>query len=176
MLVAVAGAVYLTLGRPAFVISAGTASRVDFSRDQAANYAAAQGPLSAHLEAFPNYAGDEIVSSGILVNLVGPPSAAIRAVVARDDPQYQGKPVPVRYRSVRHTLRELQALVGRIGADEPHWRSQGLELSSWGWDVGTNLVRITLVHYTKAYRNALLARYGSDWVAVYPHDFSVAGI
>jgi hypothetical protein len=151
--------------------AAGSSTGVDFANDQAANYAAAQGNLSNDLERFDTYALAQIVSSGIEVDLVGPPTAAIRAVVAQDDPQYQGKPIPVSYRSVRHTRRELQALVDRISGDRDSLKQQGIELTSWGWGA-SNVVEISLVHYTKAYQDVLLDRYGSDWVSVVPHDVS----
>jgi hypothetical protein len=153
-----------------------SAAGVDYLRDQDANYAAAQGLLSAHLAAFGNYAGDWIASDGIQVSLVGPPSAAIRAVVARDDPRYQGKPVPVRYHSVRHTLSDLRALMNRIEADTRFWQQHGMQWSSLGPAVAINLVHITLFHYTKAYRDVLIARYGRDWVTVEPHDVVNVGV
>ncbi|HET6208765.1 MAG TPA: hypothetical protein VFD94_00205 [Jatrophihabitans sp.] len=177
-LVAVAGTGYLTLsGSNMSILS--QADRpfpgVDFSRDQDANYAAAQGNLYTDLEQFDSYAVAQIVRSGIEVELVGPPTAAIRAVVARDDPLYQGKPIPVSYRSVRHTRRQLQALVERIGADDHYLQQQGIQLSTWGADPDSNLVKITVAHYTKAYRDALIARYGREWVTVDPKDVVVDG-
>src|SRR6185437_11852732 len=89
---------------------AGPATGVDFSQDQAANYEASQlgQKLLADLPPLAGYAGLQIVRYGIEVDVVGAPSEAIRAVVARDGTQYQGKPIPVRYRSVRHTQQELQ--------------------------------------------------------------------
>jgi hypothetical protein len=179
-LVAVAGTVYATLmgwnplaashaDRPAL------SSGIDFLRDPDANYAAAQGLLSAHLATFPNYAGDRMVSYGIEVEWVGSPSDAVRAVVARDDPQYLGKPIPVRFHSVRHTFRELQALMSHIEADHGFWQQQGMQWSGLGPNPATNTVDISLFHYTKDYGAALIARYGSDWVTVYLHDVELVG-
>ncbi|HJQ01663.1 MAG TPA: hypothetical protein VJ851_08685 [Jatrophihabitans sp.] len=139
---------------------------IDFANDQDANFAAAQGNLSADLARFDNFAIAQIVSSGIEVDLVGPPTAAILAVVARDDPQYQGKPIPVSYRSVRHTRRELEALIQQIEDDRAYWEKQGIQLTSWVYGA-SNLIEITLAHYTKAYGEALIARYGADWVTVH---------
>jgi hypothetical protein len=178
LLVAVVGTGYLVLSGSNVPILSRASSPfpgVDFSRDQDANYAAAQGNLSTDLERFASYASLKIVSYGIRVDLVGPPTAAIRAVVGQDDPQYQGKPIPVRYRSVRHTRRELQALVDRISADVNYWQQQGIEPSTWGAYPDSNLVEITLAHYTKAYRDALVARYGREWVTVDPNDVVVDG-
>jgi len=178
-LLAVAGMVYLTLAHrgPVTAVHADQprSGGVDFERDPDANYAAAQGLLSAHLAAFPSYAGDQVVSFGIEVERVGPPTDAIRAVVARDDPRYQGKPVPVRYRSVHHSLTELRTLTDRILASRNSLRQQGIELSFWGPEVDSNTVEIRLVHYPKAYRDVLVDRYGSDWVTVFPHDMAIYG-
>jgi hypothetical protein len=175
-LLVVAGAVYTTLARSHSVSRsvAGSVAGVDFAHDQDANLAAAQGNLFADLEQFDSYAVAQIVSSGIEVDLVGPPTAAIRAVVARDDPQYRGKPIPISYRSVRHTRRELQALVDRIVTDADYWRQLGIRLTSWGYGAN-NLVEISLAHYTKASGDALVARYGHDWVTVNPRDVTITG-
>jgi hypothetical protein len=159
------------------VATAGSATGVDFSSDQAANYDASQlgQKLLADLPPLAGFAGLQIVRYGIEVDVVGAPSDAIRAVVARDDTQYQGSSIPVRYRTVRHSQQDLQALVDRVEADQAHWQQQGIELSSWGIDIDSNTVQISLAHDTKAYQDALLARYGSDWVTVVPHDVVTAG-
>lgn len=174
LLLVVAGGIVETLSHSNSARAGGPANSagVDFSRDADANFAAAQGLPG--LDAFASYAGYQIVSYGYEVDLVGPPTAAIRAVVDRNDPEYKGKPIPVRYRSVRHSLRELQALTKRITADDGHWQDQGIELSSWGPDIDSNTVQIRMTHYTKHYRDALIAHYG-DEVSVYPHDFAVSG-
>lgn len=143
---------------------------VDFSQDQDANYAAAQGHIWIDLPQFASYAGAQIVKTGVEIDLVGPPTGAIRAVVAREGPQYQGKPIPVRYRSVRHSERQLQVVSDRIEADQGYWQQRGIDLNSWGIDLNTNTMQVTMAHYTKANRDALLARYGGDWVSVVPHD------
>jgi hypothetical protein len=148
---------------------------VDFSRDQDANYAAAQGHIWIDLQQFDSYAGAQIVSTGIEVDLVGPPTEAIRAVVARDDPQYQGKPISVRYRSVHHSQRQLQEISDRIEADLGYWRQQQIDLTSWGIDINSNTVQISMAHYTKAHQDALLVHYGSDWVSVVPRDVVPVG-
>lgn len=177
-LVIVAGTVYATLSHSSSSHAGPTAlpgGGVDFSKEGDANLAAAQGPLSTQLAAFASFAGDQIVSYGLEVDLVGPPTDAIRAVVLRYGPQYQGKPVPVRFRSVRHSLRELQALMSHIEADHGFWQQQGMQWSGLGPNVATNTVDIRLVHYTKDYGAALIARYGSDWVTVDPHDDELVG-
>lgn len=179
LLTAVTAGLYATLSHAKSTSASqaghpGLPGGVDFSQEGDANLAAAGGPLSTHLEAFASYAGNQIVSYGIEVDLVGPPTDAIRAVVLRDDPQYQGKPVPVRYRSVRHSWRELQALTDRIAADEADWQKQGIQLSSWGPEINSNTVRISLEHYTKAYRDALIGHYGNV-VSVDPHDVVLVG-
>jgi hypothetical protein len=155
---------------------AGSATGVNFATDQAANYEAAQlgQKLLADLPALDGYAGLRIVRYGIEVDVVGAPSDAIRAAVARDDTQYQGKPIPIRYRSVRNSQQQLQAVADRLEADLGSWSQQGIELTSWGIDIDSNTVQVSLAHYTKAYRDALLAHYGRDMVSVVPHDVGPA--
>ncbi len=144
---------------------------VDFSRNEAANTAAAQGRIWTDLAQFDSYAGVQIVRSGIEVDLVGPPTDAILAVVASEDPQYQGRPIPVSYRAVRHSQRQLQPLVDRIEADTGYWQPRGINLSSLWFDPASNTVEVSMVHYTRANRDAVVARYGgSEWVSVSPHD------
>jgi hypothetical protein len=148
-----------------------TSSGPDFSRDNDANFAAtqmAQG-LLLDLPPMPGYAGLRIVSYGIEVDVVGEPSAAIRAAVDRDTQRYQGSVIPVRYRKVLNTEKELKALSDRISADREEWTRQGIELTTWGIAVSSNTVEIGLHTYTPDYRAALLARYG-DRISVTPYD------
>ncbi len=151
-------------------VSSVAAADVDFSQQGDANLSAAQGDLWTDLPKFGSYAGAQIVSYGIEVDLVGAPTDAIRALVAREGPQYQGKPVPVRYRAVRHSQQQLQAVADRVEADDGYLRQQGIELNTWGIDIDSNTVQVSMAHYTKAYQDVLLARYGSDWLSVVPHD------
>jgi hypothetical protein len=148
---------------------------VDFSRDQEANYAASQLGQRLHrfLPGLPGYAGLQIVRTGIQVDVVGSPTPQMRAVVAKHALRHQGSEIPVSFRSVRYSEKELQAVHNRISADQDDWAKRGLELSSWGIDLDTNTVEIRLVHYTKDYGTVLLERYG-DRVTVYPHDFEVS--
>lgn len=143
----------------------------DFGTDNDANYAAAQMgmKLETDVQSLPGYAGLQIVSYGIELDVVGPPTAAIRAAVARDTQSYQGNVIPVRYRSVRYSDKELEALKDQIFADMDGWQKQGIELTTWGIDISSNTVEVGLYHYTTAYRAALIARYG-DRVTVTSYD------
>jgi len=151
--------------------SAAQARGVDFSQDEAANYAASQlaQRLLTDLPGSPGYAGVRIVSYGIEVSDVGSPTPEMRALVDRDSRRYQGNEIPVRFRSVRYSEKELQAVVNQLRADWDEWKEAGLHLSSYGIDVGADKVMIDLLHYTDGARDKLLARYG-DRVAVTPHD------
>lgn len=141
----------------------------DPSRDKA--YAVMQGHIWVDLSQFASFADVQVVHSGLEVDLVGQPTDAIRAVVARDNPRYHGKPVPISYRVVRHTYQQLQVMSDRVRADLAYWGLRGIDLVSLGFDVKTNTVQVSLSHYSDAYRDAMLARYGgSDWVSVVPHD------
>lgn len=151
-------------------------SGVDYSTDEAANFQAAQ--LAMRLERvlppFPGYAGLRIVSYGIEVDVVGEPPPAVRSAVARYGLRYQGREIPVRFRSVRNPDSQLQALVRQISADHDEWVAKGIEPTAWGVDIESNTVEIRLARYLPGYGQALIARYG-DRVTVYPHDFPVAG-
>jgi hypothetical protein len=149
----------------------------DFSRDDAANFAAAQlaQQLLADLTSLPGYAGLRIVSYGIEVDVVGKPSPAMHAAVERDTQRYQGNVIPVRYRKVRYTEKELKALQDQITADRNEWLTQGIELTTWGVDVPSNTVQIGLATYKLGYRAALLARYG-DRISVTPYDVRPAAL
>jgi hypothetical protein len=87
----------------------------------------------------------------------------------------QPSPGGVRYHSVRHTLSDLRALMNRMEADTGFWKQQGMQWSWSGCNVTSNKVDIQLTHSTKAYRDALIARYGSDWVTVDPRDVEYEG-
>jgi hypothetical protein len=153
------------------------ATGVDFATDEAANGQAAQ--LAMRLERvlppFPGYAGMHIVTYGIEIDVVGAPPAAARAAIARYGMQYQGRQIPVRFRAVRNSQAQLQAVTSRIGSDRDGWVSQGIEPTTWGIDLDTNTVEIRLAHYQAAYAAALIGRYGDRFVSVYPHDFVVSG-
>jgi hypothetical protein len=172
-LVAVAGTVYATLSHsnPVTVIGARQPAGIDFSQDQEANLAAgnSSGQLALDMSVQPGYAGYRIVPYGIEVDVVGKPTAAERAIVVRDAPQYRGKDIPIRFRSVRYSEKELQALTQRISDDFGYWQQQGIRLTGWGPEIVSNTVQIDLAHYTPGYRDALRARYG-DRVSVVTHD------
>jgi hypothetical protein len=148
---------------------------VDFSQDQEANYAAGQlgQRLMRFLPGMPGYAGMQIVRTGIQVEVVGSPTPEMRSVVARHGLRHQGSEIPVRFHSVRYSEKELQAVQNQITADRDDWAKRGIELSSWGIDLDSNTVEITLERYTKAFGTALLERYG-DRVTVYPHDYTIS--
>jgi hypothetical protein len=148
----------------------------DFSRDNDANFAASQlgQRLLADLPPMPGYAGLQIVSYGVEVDVVGEPSAAMRAAVDRDALRYQGNVIPVHYRKVLNTEKDLKALSDRIFADREEWANQGIQLSSAYIDLATNTLRIDLSHYTDAYRDALIAKYGNR-ITVTPQDITNYG-
>jgi len=172
LLAAVGGGVYATLRHSTAASRAGSATRIDYSKDQEANLAAgnASEPLAADLWQEPNYAEIQIVSSGIEVDLVGKPTAAERAVAVRDTRQYRGHDIPIRFRSVRYSQRELKAVMTRIDVDRADLLKQGIEPSMVGINAHDR-VEISLVHYTPAYRKALRARYG-DRITVDPYDLA----
>lgn len=144
---------------------------IDFSQNEAANGAASQlrqRLLGGDLPSLPGYAGLQIVRSGIQVDVVGDPTPEMRAVVARQALRFRGSDLPVAFRSVRYSEKELQAVLTQLFTDKD-LAKRGIELSSLGIDLGANKVNIRLLHYTDAFRDVLLARYG-DRVTVDPHD------
>lgn len=170
LLAAVGGGVYATLRHSTAAARAGSATRIDYWKDQEANLAAgnASQPLAADLWQEPNYAEIQIVPAGIEVDLVGKPTAAERAIAVRDTRQYRGQDIPIRFRSVRYSQRELKAVTMTIEADRAELAKQGIELSTWGINAHDR-VEVSLVHYTPAYRAVLRARYG-DRITVDPYD------
>ena len=150
------------------------ADGIDFGRYGDANQEAGQLAARLHQELsdFAEYADLRIVSYGIELNLVGRPTPEIEAIVARQARLYRALPIPVRYRSVRRSLQELKAVHDRIYADYGYWQEQGVQLSMWGADIETNTVEVRLAHYTKAYADALMTRYGNA-VTVYPYGYIV---
>jgi hypothetical protein len=143
----------------------------DFATSEPANQAASDMAqrLETDLSPMPTYAGLQIVRSGIEVDLVGRPPQSVLAAVAADTSSYLGRPIPVSYRSVTRTERELNAIGDRVTADLSWWDGQGIHLSAWGIDLDSNTMQLSLVTYSKAAAKQLTAHYG-DGVSVYPAD------
>jgi len=181
VLLAVVGVgVYATLSHtsPLTLIGAGHPARpagIDFWQDPDANLAAGNsiGPLIDAMSREPGYAGMRILPYGYEIDLVGKPTAAERAAAARVAPRYQGKTIPYRFRSVRYSEKELKAVMARIEADLDDLSKQGIHPSSWGIDLPSDTVQISLNHYTPHYRTILRARYGHR-ISVVPYDLQVS--
>ncbi|MFL6161159.1 MAG: hypothetical protein ACJ74U_02930 [Jatrophihabitantaceae bacterium] len=177
LLTAVAGSVYATLLRPATgqespgsrASCATPAGPIDFWQDQAANLAAgnAIGRFPDELFRQPGYAEIQVVPCGIEINVVGKPTA-VELAIARDAPQYQGRDIPVRFRSVRYSERDLKATMRMIEADAADWSKRGIQLSFVGINAHDR-VEISLAHYKPVYRTVLRLRYG-DRIVVHPQD------
>lgn len=142
LLATVAVSLYATLSHtsPLTLIGTGHQARpagIDFSQDLDANLAAGNsiGPLIDAMSGEPGYAGMRIVRYGYEIDLVGKPTEAERAAAARAAPRYQGKVIPYRFRSVRYSEKELQAVTSRIDADLDDLAKQGIHPSTYGIDL-----------------------------------------
>jgi hypothetical protein len=172
LLVAVTGGVAATVLHSMTASPAGCATpaaSIDFSQDQAANLAAgnAIGRFPDELFRQPGYAEIQVVPCGIEIDVVGKPTA-VELAIARDAPQYQGRDIPVRFRSVRYSEKDLKATMRMIDADAAGWSKRGIQLSFVGINAHDR-VEISVAHYRAAYRTALRLRYG-DRIVVDSHD------
>lgn len=105
----------------------------------------------------PNYAGVRITSDGIEVSVVGAPTTTETAVVSNASAVAS---VPVKYRTVSHTLAELTAVTSRIDSDNADLHRSGIELSSWGPVEGENAVVVHLRQYSDSIAKRLESKYG----------------
>ena len=148
----------------------------NYSSDATANAIAAEAAqsLTASLSGSAGYAGIRISPGGIVVSLVGKPSAVtattVRAVQTEAAPALQaafsGVPaLPVKYETVQRSEAKLDALANRILQDAPSWRAKGIVLSTWGPDPGTNTVLVSLATYS-ATSAELISKFYGDAVSV----------
>lgn len=73
----------------------------------------------------------------------------------------------------KHSLKELREVTDRISADAEHWKSEGIQVSTWGPAVDGSAVNVTTVAGSESDRAALAARYGEDVIRVSREDFPV---
>lgn len=118
--------------------------------------------LLRDLPKFDEYAGLQIVASGIEVDLVGAPSSDVIAAIAEDQQQYLGTSIPVPYRQVERTEKQLESTKDRVFNDREQWASKNINLASWGPDVPSNTVVIRLEHYTADAEEQLVQAYGTN--------------
>ena len=123
----------------------------------------------------PDYAGMQIVPGGVEIDLTGEPSAAVSAVLSGDQTFFDSKAIPVLIRHVARTQNQLQALADRLKSDQAAWNAQGITLTSWGPDIESNTVKLTLAHYTSDAEAALTSRYGAANISVLHQDLALSG-
>ena len=109
----------------------------------------------------PSLLGISITRTGLEVSVAGAPSAALRRAIAS-----QAGGVPVTIRVVQHSELQLEAVQARIKRDLAYWAKRGIRLSTWGPDLTSDKVSVTLAKYSAQAAAAITARYGAAWVAV----------
>jgi hypothetical protein len=149
----------------------------DYSSDQTANAVAAQvgSVLMESLQDSSGYAGVRITEQGLILSVTDAPTSDVKQKIV--DAQTVGQAlsissggpsssaVPVQAEIVKYTDVELTAVTDQISTDAANWREQGVNLTSWGPDVESNTVLISLENCSSDASARLLATYG-DIVSV----------
>lgn len=164
--------------------TAGAGAR--FGSDPALNFAAssvAQG-LTGSIASDASYGGLQITDDGIELSVVGAPSARITNAVAATATASvaalrgvaaapaDGR-VPIKIRTVAHSMAQLESVTSSIGADAT-LPASGIDLSSWGPDVVSNTVVVHLRHYIPQAAEIIKAKFGGA-VTVATSDENAAG-
>ncbi|WP_157887889.1 hypothetical protein [Frondihabitans sp. PAMC 28766] len=115
-----------------------------------------------------NYAGSQVTSDGLEIEIAGAPTLVETSMVSADLANeinligdYSVNSIPIAFRQVQHAQSELKSLTDAITSDKAYWSSQGVGLSSWGPDVQSNTVKVWLTNYSDAAAAEIQTRYGS---------------
>lgn len=150
------------------------AAGLDFQENQTANFTAhlVGEALDDAFDDHPAFAGVQTTSTGVEVLLAATPSADQQAKLASLQAHQQetlaknrlvpSNPpfVPVTFRQVPHSKKDLQALSARIRVDQPTWAAAGIQLSAWGPRYETGTVLVHLARYSAADADQLVEAYG----------------
>ncbi len=112
-----------------------------------------------------SWVGEVTNADGTVTAYVTPPGASAFATGLSH--QVGAPSVGYRIVTVARSFSQLDALTSQIAADEASLRAAGFDLDSWGPDVPSDTVKISLDNYTAAAAQALQSRYGSA-VSVVP--------
>jgi hypothetical protein len=137
----------LAVGIGAATAPAALAPVADFTKDQVLNNRAMEvgGEVQAALRAADadHLGGTSIVPDGLEIQIVGPVTAKMQAVLSA-----QAKSgVKIRVVSVRHSQKELDRATDLIGRVNEALIADGIVLGGWGPDYTSNMVVAHLQHY-----------------------------
>lgn len=107
--------------------------------------------------------GVSITRAGLRVSVAGAPTAALRQAIGSE-----ADGVPVTIQTVAHSQLQLQAVQAKITHDLAYWSRRGIRITTWGPDVTSDKVSVTLARYSAGAAAEITARYGESWVAVSP--------
>lgn len=154
---------------PLILVSAGSsphsyrAGGVDYLTNRDANYRASL-VSDGLLTRFANdrsFGSSWITPAGVTVSLVGSRSAALRSAL-----RIGAHNVPIRIVETHNSAARLLQTTATIGAAEASLASQGVDVSAWGPDDVLGKVKISLRHYSAKSAEALVSRYGGEYVYV----------
>lgn len=127
------------------------------------------GPLQAALaELTANVFGGVRIDSGRwVVSIVAgePLSTAVR-----DRLQEAAGAVPIRYETVAHSLADLTTWTDTLTEERDNLLDAGVELTSWGPDLPSNSVQVTLGTYTPAAEHTLRHAFPEAPLTVVPES------
>ena len=109
----------------------------------------------------PSLLGISITRTGLEISVAGAATAALRRAI---DTEADG--IPVTIRVVRHSELQLEAVQARIKHDLGYWSKRGIHLSTWGPDLTSDKVSVTLAKYSAGRPRKLPRVTAPAWVAV----------
>lgn len=120
----------------------------DFAHDVAANKAAADlaDAFASAATLSREFAGTQITSAGLQINVAGAVSSDVTAAVAvaRLARKRTAADVPVLYRRVKYSWSTLLSVYDALNAQASELFADGLQATSWGPDVSSNTVVLRL--------------------------------
>jgi hypothetical protein len=105
--------------------------------------------------------GTAITASGLQVTVAGHPSASLTRAIAS-----QADGIPISIRAVPHSEAQLEHVQAEITADLKYWTARHVHITTWGPDLSSDKVSVTLSHYSARSAKLITARYGTAWVSV----------
>lgn len=152
-----------------------SAAVANYSANNELNRAAsaAASAVASAVSAEPNFAGERIISSGLEVDVTDGPTAHQRSLInsaaeagIRHHEQLNGvsdlQSVPIHYRTVRWSLAQLNAVTNQIDRDFSMWAQHGINLTTWGPDIQSNTVTVSIDPYRSEYAAQLVDTYGAE--------------
>ena len=172
VLVIAAGAV-LAIVPGVDVASAGLSSSLNYATNLQANRTADQAAelYEPAIEHDATFGGLVITDSGLRMDVVKDGASTAGVALARSGTLTSARTnmaamVPVTLRMVNNSLADLQSLTATLDKAAETWKAKGVVMSSWGPDLDSNKVLVTLQTYSSDAAAQLIATYGSSVLAV----------